>query len=75
MQRVTHNTVTPGYSGVDLVVGTAPEQAPRDLHECHDPNKTRRIYPTRVVANTEATEAKLPYPEPPDSNRAGQGGG
>jgi hypothetical protein len=24
--------------------------------------KNRRTYPTRVVANTEATEAKLPYP-------------
>ncbi len=50
MQRVTHNTVTQSYSGVDLVVGTAPEQAPEDLPACHDPNKNRRTYPTRVVA-------------------------
>jgi hypothetical protein len=74
-REITHSTVTLGYSGVDLVVGMAPEQIPENLHECHEPNKHRRAYPTRLVANTETTEAKLPYPALPDDNRAGQGGG
>ena len=58
MQRATHNTVTPGYSGVDLVVGTAPERVQKGLHECHDPNAENPPNHTQQPTEAHAGEGR-----------------